>query len=285
MTPPAIRASTAKPLFLALNGRRLFALHVTPTVPPIGAIVYLPPFAEEMNRCRSHVATQARALAAHGYHCLILDPYGTGESDGDIVDARWETWRDDADAAIDWLADHARLPVTLWGVRTGALLAAEVAASSAAGRIERLLFWQPVLDGKLFLNQYLRLRIAAQMFNDTEKETTEQLRNRLADGEVLEVAGYPLSGQMADSLATSAMSASTALARIPIAWLEVVSKPGQSVGVPTRKLIDALSQAGGEVELRTVVTPMIWQVHERVLAPELIEGTLDMLISDRRVSA
>ena len=268
MNTTAARTTTAKPVFLTPNGHRLFALQIVPTGETSGAVLYLPPFAEEMNRCRSHVVAQARAMAERGLHCLILDPFGTGESEGEIIDARWELWLDDARAAAHWLAQETGFAPTVWGVRTGALLAAELATSEGAPALERLLFWQPVLDGKLFLNQLLRLRLAAQMFNHTEKETTDQLRTRLSAGEVIEVAGYPLGGAMADSLATRKMSDFTALSKTRIAWVEVVTKPGQALALPSRKLIDTLTEAGGRIDVQSVACPMIWQLHERADAPE-----------------
>jgi len=177
------------PEFFEADGRRLFGLHVAR--PGRFSLRRLRAgFREEMNRCRSHAASQARALAATGVHCLLIDLYGTGESDGGFEDATWIS------GAMTWLLRRAcaathRPCADALGMRTGALLAAEVAAA-AHDRPPRLLFWQPVLDGKLFLNQYLRLRIASQMVSESERETTEQIRARLTRGEVLEIAGYPL---------------------------------------------------------------------------------------------
>ena len=144
------RQSVAQPVFLSLNGRRLFGLQIVPTGPCTGAMLYLPPFVEEMNRCRSHVVLQARALAALGWHTLLLDPHGTGESEGQTTDADWEHWLADAAAAARWLVDLTGQPLALWGLRTGALLAAELAAGMVANSADeppRLLLWQPVLDG------------------------------------------------------------------------------------------------------------------------------------------
>lgn len=276
MTVVSPKASVYRPGFHDFNGRRLFGLEVVPTGPCRGAVLYLPPFAEEMNRLRSHVATQARALAAAGWHCLLLDPYGTGESDGRIIDADWDTWRADAGEAGRWLAQTTGQSLTLWGVRTGALLAAEVAASSPP-LAARLLFWQPVLDGKLFLNQYLRLRIASQMVNDTERETTDTIRARLAAGEVLEVAGYPLTAAVADGMASRKLSDALTRSTLPIAWAEVVAKPDQPLSVPSRKLVDSLQAAGRHVDVEAVACPMVWQVHERVDAVELIQATSRLL--------
>lgn len=276
MNPDTVKTWTYRPMFLELNGRQLFALQVAPTRPCIGNVLYLPAFAEEMNRFRSHATAAARALATAGYQCLLLDPHGTGESEGEIVDGDWDAWLDDAAAAGHWLIAQNGQPLTLWGVRTGALLAAEVAAKALV-EVQGLLFWQPVSDGKLFLNQYLRLRIASQLVKDTERETTDTIRARLAAGEVLEVAGYPLTGGLADSLAARRLDSLLAHAHQRIAWAEVVAKPGQPLALPSRKLLDQLQAAGTQVVSEAVSCPMVWQVHERVDAPELSVATLRLM--------
>ncbi len=276
MSATATRCATSHPQFLTLNGRRLFALQIEPTGPCHGAVLYLPPFAEEMNRCRSHVVAQARAMAATGLRCLLLDPFGTGESDGRISDANWQLWLDDAIAATRWLAAIGPQPITVWGLRTGALLACDVAASAQV-QVSQLLLWQPVVDGKLFINQYLRLRIASQMVSATERETTEQIRSRLAAGEVIEVAGYPLTGSMADSIGARQLHGRGLPTSTRVAWLEVVAKAEQPMLPASRRVLDALLAQGLPVRSSTVACPMIWQLHERADAPALVAATLALL--------
>ena len=64
------------PLFLQVKlgplGRR-FALHHRPAGPPRGLVVYVHPFAEEMNKSRRMAALQSRALAEAGFAVLQLD--------------------------------------------------------------------------------------------------------------------------------------------------------------------------------------------------------------------
>lgn len=273
--PP--RASAARAEFIDAGGRRLFGLHIVPTGPVRGAALYVPPFAEEMNRCRSHAAAQARALAAAGIHCLLIDLHGTGESDGAFEDAAWSGWHDDVLAAARHLRQASGHAPALWGVRTGALLAAGAAAALAEdGAPPHLLLWQPVLDGALFLNQTLRLRIASQMVSESERETTEQIRARLAAGEVIEVAGYPLTQAMAEGLAASRLADAALPAGTRVDWLEIVAKPEQPLALPSRKLADAWGARGLRVQARTVACPMIWQLHERADAPQLEAATLGL---------
>ena len=245
-----------------------------PTGPSRGALLYLPPFAEEMNRCRSHVAAQARAMASAGHVVWLLDPYGCGESEGEIIDANWEIWVEDAIAALARLAGKSGHRPALWSIRLGALLAVEV-ASREPEAVGDLLLWQPVADGKLFLTQYLRLRVASQMVNDGKPETTGDLRQRLAEGEIIEVAGYPLTGDLAADIESRRLAAMTSGAGRRIVWLEVVGKPEQDLAPASRKAIAALEQAGVNVATRTTVSQMIWQLHERADAPELQRASLE----------
>lgn len=291
MSPPAPRTSVSQPLFLTFNGRRLFALQILPTGPCTRAVLYLPPFAEEMNRCRAHVAALARTLASTGTRTLLLDHFGSGESDGLSTEADWALWRADARSAAQWLAQDAGRPVTVWGMRTGALLAADVVAEIAADvasqgatepaaklptqaalaeslprptgapwPIDRLLFWQPVLDGNQFLNQYLRLRIASQLVHGAERETTAAIQQRLAAGEVIEVAGYPLAGLLFNGLGQRRMADFKALASLPIDWIEVAAQADADVSPASARLIDALRAAGGQVTAATAAGPMFWQL-------------------------
>ena len=119
------------------------------------------------------------------------------------------------------------------------------------------------------------------MVNESDRETTEQIRARLSAGEIIEVAGYPLTSALADSLSSRRMSEFSGLSRMQISWIEVVSKPDQPLSIPSRKLIDALQAQGTIIRTATVACPMIWQLHERADAPELLNATLKLLVAEQ----
>src|SRR5262245_16535649 len=183
------------------GGARL-ALYYAPvgTPHPLGDVLFAPSFGEEMNRCRAMVSMQARELARIGIGTLVLDPYGTGDSAGEHSEATWEQWREDLRAGIAWLRSHGNGCRTLWGVRVGALMASELAV--ADGGIEQLVFWQPVVDGKQFFTQFLRIRIAAELEQNGGIKSTEELRKMAASGQNIEVSGYQVNGQLARELDT-----------------------------------------------------------------------------------
>src|SRR6185436_8930333 len=120
-----------------------------------------------------------------------------GDSEGELAAADWSTWKSDIGDACAWLGARTESAPTLWGLRTGCLLALDAARElgvAAAGYV----LWQPVLSGESAITQFLRLRVAAGMLADAGAGTgTAALRQSLRSGETLEVAGYDLSPRLA----------------------------------------------------------------------------------------
>lgn len=242
---------------------------------PLG-LVYTPPFAEEMNRARRMAALQARRLADLGVDVLLLDPFGTGDSAGDFGDASWEIWREDVKTAVAWLGARTDGNVGLWGLRLGALLAADVAAHNP-NQIARLLFWQPVLSGDRYLTQFLRLRVAASMVKSSGRESTKDLRAQLSQGEWLEIAGYRLAPALAESISSLTLQSLIEGLDVPLNWLEVASEEDVSVPPASQQLVGALEQRGRPLVARAVVGEPFWAIQEITVAPNLLRATDDML--------
>ena len=106
------------------GGQRLYLHHTPPTGQVLkGAVLYIHPWAEEMNKSRRMAAMASRALAAQGWAVLQVDLLGCGDSSGDFGDATWQAWTDDVVRAAQWLTSrHPEAPLWLWGLRAGALL-------------------------------------------------------------------------------------------------------------------------------------------------------------------
>ena len=238
-----------------------------------GAIVYVHPWCEEMNKSRRMAALQARALAAQGWAVLQVDLLGCGDSSGDFGDASWTGWIADVVAAAHWLRARFDAPHWLWGLRAGCLLACE-AARQLQGPTN-LLFWQPVASGKLLLQQFLMLRLAGLMNDGKAQGVIQGLRNDLAAGQAIEIAGYVLAPALADGLAVASLRPPPQAGRA--IWLEVLPQPG---GTPSPALLQAQkswAEAGTAVQLAVVGGPQFWQTTEVEDAPELVGATLDQL--------
>jgi exosortase A-associated hydrolase 2 len=216
----------AETFFLPMQEGFRYCLFHAPRGECRGALVYLHPFAEEMNKSRRMAALQARALAALGVGVLQIDLHGCGDSSGEFGDARWDGWKRDIDEARAWLQRRLGRPAGLWGLRLGALLALDYAAGAAAPP-PHLLLWQPVTSGAGFLTQFLRMRVAAELLQDgAGNGGTKALRLQLEQGKPLEIAGYELAPQLAAAI--ERLDASVLAPRgCRIDWFEVTAAAGR----------------------------------------------------------
>jgi len=265
-----------RPRFIGEDGARFFTLQFSCGSEPRGHIVFIPPFGEEMNRCRSLVATQARNFARAGYYCTLVDFYGTGDSQGQLRDASLEIWKSNIRSTIDLLQSETPGPLVLWGLRLGGLIALDYAASSGL-QPQHIILWQPVTSASVYVTQVLRQRVASLMVRDQPAETTKEIRQRLEQGEDVEVAGYTLGGQLLGDLEKIDISAMHGLCSGNIYWLENVMEAGKEIGLASRKAVDTLSAQGNKVDVHTFCDPPIWQIHERDFAGELLATTSGLL--------
>ena len=265
-----------KPQFLGEAGGRHFSLQFKAVGAARGHIVFLPPFAEEMNRCRALVALQARALCAVGYHCTVLDFYGTGDSEGELANASLSIWHDNIDTALEAIKSASSLPVSLWGLRTGALIAADYATRSQH-TIQNLLLWQPVTSGKRFVVQLLRQRVAALVNSGLPAETTSQIRQRLSDGESVEVSGYILGGSIIEDIESLQLADTAPRFTGSAFWLENVDVDGEPLPTGSQKVVDKLVAKIPTLEVHTCTGAPVWQLHKRDAAPRLVALTTELL--------
>lgn len=236
-----------------------------------GAVLVVPPFAEELNRSRRMIALAARACAARGVEVVLPDLYGTGDSEGDFAEATWERWGENLDAVWASLAARGHSRIVVLGLRSGALLGAELAARRSVAPLH--VFWQPVTDGARFLEQFLRLRVAVSMVStDPARESVAGLRQRLAAGEALEIAGYTVAPALAQALAGRTLAGALAGRATRIAWFEVGSS--EALSPAATALAGRLKDAGHVLEQRAVAGPQFWTTLETTVAEALIEPTV-----------
>ena len=229
-----------------------------------------------MNRCRALVSTQARNFAAAGYACTLIDFYGTGDSQGQLRDASLSIWRDNIRETIGTLQREAAAPLILWGLRLGGLMALDYAAQSAM-RPQDIVLWQPVSAAKVYVTQVLRQRVASLMVRDLPPETTREIRQRLEEGEDVEISGYTVGGSLIRDIEGIDLARMGGLCSGSIHWLEHVTEVGKEIGVTSSKAIEQLGQQGNRVAVHTFSDPPIWLIHERDYAPQLLAITGSVL--------
>ena len=275
----------------AHGGQRLYLHHCPPPGTPVrGALLYVHPWAEEMNKSRRMAALASRQLAASGMAVLQVDLLGCGDSSGEFGDATWQAWMDDLDQAAQWLqARHPGAPLWLWGLRVGALLATALCQRLDSNPNPNLnpnpvnfLFWQPTLQGKTAWQQFLRMKAAAQLADGGGKAILDAARAELAAGRPIDVAGYSVSPALVHGLEAATLAAPAATDRPVgrVVWLEVSSQPEPAPSPAAAAAAPRWQGGGWATQLHAVPGPAFWQTTEIEDAPKLLHATLHALLHE-----
>jgi exosortase A-associated hydrolase 2 len=277
--------ATPTAFFIETGHGRIYAVHHAPTGEAAwGHILCVPAFNEEMNRCRSTLTLQAQELARHGVGTLVIDLFGTGESDGQYLDARWELWIEDLLAGIDWLDTQPGGCLGLLSIRLGVPLASEAIRQRPDKKLA-LLAWQAILDGKNYFTQFLRIRMAANMDRtDLPKETTTDMRNQLAAGQSVEIAGYEVHPDLAAAIERQRLAESIPPEGTPIAWFEKISANADALPAASQAVLQAWQHDSRPITAVGLDIAAYWSLHDRVIAPELIARTTEWVRGLRGMS-
>lgn len=242
--------------------------------PPTALVVYLPPWAEEMNKSRRMAALQARALADDGCLVLQMDPVGCGDSAGEFGDASWVGWVDDFDGACALIEQRFRSrwpgaplpPLWLWALRAGCLLAVDVADRQS--RPCHFLFWQPSPSGKTVLQQFLRLAGVGAVFG---KAAGESPRERLNAGHKVVVAGYELSPALAAGLESARLRPPDRAAGVD--WFEIAPQVDLELSPAVQMGQAPWIEAAVPLRHHSVRGPAFWHSTEIEESPLLLDAT------------
>lgn len=274
----------AKPFFLKTNlGERFCLYYESNSEKILGTFIYIHPFAEEMNKSRRMIAQQSRVFMENGFSVLQIDLYGCGDSSGEFRDASWDIWKQDIFHAIDWVQHQGSVSINLWGLRLGALLALNVAIE-AREPFHHIVLWNPIINGNTFLTQFLRLRVASQLKENSSNEGsgTRQLRRKIVDGETLEIAGYEIS----PSLALAIDKLDISKFKIPnskIHWLEVIPEVGRTLSPAGTAIVNGWKQQDIDINLQYVPGLAFWATQEITECPELIAFTTKQFSSNAQL--
>lgn len=259
------------------GGQRFCLFH--PPRGPIqrGRVLYLHPFAEELNTTRRVVAQQARALAGVGYAVLQIDLTGCGDSTGDFADASWSNWLEDAALAHRWLSQCACGPLWLWGMRSGAMLATDLLNTLCEPA--HLLLWQPVVSGQQMLQQFVRLHAAGQWLASVEADLPSPAQ-QLALGQPVDIAGYTIGPELATGMAQARLQPPAKAAPGRLIWLDMAKQANTALSPSSERELLVWQQAGWQTEARAVSAPFFWQTISNEDAPALIHSTLRAMAVD-----
>lgn len=258
--------------FAEVAGRSRFCLVTRPTagVSPRGGLLLVPPFAEELNKSRRMISLAIQEFAADGWSVFQLDLLGCGDSAGDFGDAGWDDWIADID--LGWRALRDRVggerPCVLWSLRGGSLLAADWLLRGSVR--PPWLMWQPVMNGKQHLTQFLRLKAASEMLNDADaRKVMARIRAQLDAGESVEVAGYTIASALASGMDASVLCLPEGHVD-PVMALEVSAVEQGVVSPAVAMAVDKWRAAGVRAEVEVVPGLAFWQTQEIEIASALL---------------
>ncbi len=257
----------------------LFLAHY---IPEIGnsasskkAVVFVPPFAEELNRSKRMFVLCARQLASAGVESVCFDYVGTGDSHGDWGSFDLADWEANLIGVCEYLHDLGVKDISLVALRFGALVAANVIAAGDI-RVNKCVFWDPVENGEVYIRQLIRLKIAAAMAEQAQKISTKDVLASIEEHGFVEIAGYSLTGPLIDSIKATKLADTieTVSDLTKLHWISLSGKNQTSehstlpVSVPS-KLAD-------QVSMHRVNDTRFWMQQEVTIAPILLQQTTEL---------
>lgn len=228
-------------------------------------VVLCNPMGQEAVRVHRMYRVLADRLNRAGLHVLRFDWFGSGDSAGDDTAADLEGWRADLLAAHRELKARLMCEQLTWvGARLGATVALQ-ACSAVSGGLQRLLLWEPVLEGPAYLQGLVRDHYEALRENYSVMPKPWRERIRTGDmGVHGELLGFGLSEPFRNQLV--ALTAATltpvgcrqcvVVGRSGDAALQAAAQRWQAGGQPCR--VESLDHAfdwTSEEALNTALVP------------------------------
>ncbi|SFM53880.1 alpha/beta fold hydrolase [Marinobacter zhejiangensis] len=174
------------------------------------AVVLCNPFGQEYLRAHKSIRRLAISLADLGYSVIRFDYRGSGDSAGDLTNISADQWVDDIRHAIQEALDMTAAPkAALVGLRLGALLAARAATGNP--KVSRLVMWDPVLDGAVYVDGIRSSIVEAQARGSRSRLTSP-------DG-TLHFNGFCMPPKFQDSLNGATLQDIVTEIRVPIAQI------------------------------------------------------------------
>lgn len=120
--------------------------------------------------------------------------------------------------------------------------------------------------------------LAAPGAEKTPGTGTNTMRQCLADGKMLEVAGYDLAPNLAGAI-DSLRAAELAVGNHTIHWFEIAAEPGRSITPAGSKVVAEWKRRGIDPHVHVVSCPPFWMTQEISECPELILATVNAFVT------
>jgi exosortase A-associated hydrolase 2 len=244
-----------QPFYFGTSQKQLFGVYHAPEAKAArqSAILLCQPLGHEYLRAHRAFRNLAVSLAGQGFHVLRFDYFGCGDSGGDGEQATTDQCLSDLSAAVEELKDTSGAhKVSLIGLRLGATLAA--LSASRRHDIDRMVLWDPVLEGRAYLDDLRDLHA---------RWLLDRLGARATPGSArTELIGFPLTEAIHGQLAATTLTPLPTL-RARAVWLMVSEEQARY-----QALRASLVESGTPVAYAVVPGDGAWD------DPELVHQTL-----------
>lgn len=235
-----------------------------------GAVLLLPPFADEMNKCRHLLNQLMRNIAQLEYDCYLPDHYGTGDSEGDLNQTTTDIWRRDLQQLLLFITRRGYTNISFIALRFGTLQLFDLLAQHTLDMpLHKVVLWQPILDTGKFWQHFVRIKVAQSMQTRTA-QTQASLEQHLAQGSEIEIAGYPVNFAFYNSLLQMQCGLPSKLHQAAMHWFDTSVSGTLSVAIKSKA-----EQWSQYVNLNIVALngEPYWNATELVMAPALLKHT------------
>lgn len=235
-------------------------------------VVLAYPMGQEYIRSHRAFVTLARQLAGNGFAAFRFDFLGCGDSMGSLTDGSIDRWVDDTHTSLSEVLARTQVSsFCLVGLRMGASLA--TLAASARDDVDRLVLWNPVIDGKAHRRELVELH----------RETVRQSYVRQDPGFQLDDGLVELMGfACRDSLLSEIEEINLLeLGQSPARKVLLIDSAGdERIG----QLADHFRALGSEVELLHFAGPILWteEPFREVVPVDIWRGVVSWLSETSR---
>jgi alpha/beta superfamily hydrolase len=236
------------------------------------ALVFCPPFAEEMVTTYARFAAWGKQLDAEGIPALRFHPFGTGESGGSFGDFTLSTAVSDACSAAE-LARQRLSPARTgyFGLRLGATIAMLAASQQP---LDVLVLWSPITNVPQYLRELLRGLLAKEMVHQGVTKVRRNTQNMIAElesGRPLDLMGYEFSSQLYREMATAGKWPETPSAKHVI-WL---ARPAEEKSATA--IVEQWRKSDSRIDFAVLPEPAFWEEFGSSFADRFATKTLEWL--------
>ena len=206
----------------------------------------------------------ARRMASNGLMVLRFDYRGCGDSHGTFDAFSIQDWVDDTLCVVEFASQQYQTTsgtppssISLLGIRLGAAIAMD--ASTRNQTINRVVMWEPVVEGQSHFSQELRKKLVKEMVTTGNNSSTRaELIQSLKDGNSIDFDGYAISPRLYQELCS--IDITSPVSSLPKETLIIsVSHRSQPQPIHT-SLHDSLISNGYQSTLHAIAIQPFWNL-------------------------